>query len=494
MRGQGPGSHGKCSWAWFGDRLFSDRFFAKGIGVSAVIEGDSTLCVSDDLPLLAFACPERVFAWRQGRSVSVAEFLADVGAVATVLPNLACAVNLCEDRYAFLVAFCAVICRGQTNLLPPSRAEQAVNEALAFRDASYALCDVERDGCDHRTVQLPALGRARARHLADLPAISADLVAAVGFTSGSTGSPKPNTKSWAHFRVSSANNSDLLRHALGLDQVTIANIVATVPPQHMYGLELSVLLPLTGPFSVHAARPLFPADVAAALAELPPPRLLVTTPVHLRSLLRSAVTLPALGAIVSATAPLSPELAQTAEMRYCAPVIEVFGSTETCVIAHRRCALEREWSLYAGVDLVARPDGTQVHAAHLPAPVTLHDIVEVLPGRQFRLCGRNADLLEIAGKRASMADLGRRLNDLPGVLDAVVFQLDEADAGGVKRIAALAVAPDRSESELLAELRLAIDPVFLPRPLCLIDRLPRNETGKLPQEALLNALRCARRQ
>ena len=47
--------------------------------------------------------------------------------------------------------------------------------------------------------------------------------------------------------------------------------------------------------------------------------------------------------------------------------------------------------------------------------------------------------------------------------------------------------------ELLAELRLAIDPVFLPRPLCLVDQLPRNETGKLPHEALLNMLRAARR-
>jgi acyl-coenzyme A synthetase/AMP-(fatty) acid ligase len=37
---------------------------------------------------------------------------------------------------------------------------------------------------------------------------------------------------------------------------------------------------------------------------------------------------------------------------------------------------------------------------------------------------------------------------------------------------------------LVEELRQRVDPVFLPRPLIFVDRLPRNGTGKLPQEAL----------
>jgi acyl-coenzyme A synthetase/AMP-(fatty) acid ligase len=121
--------------------------------------------------------------------------------------------------------------------------------------------------------------------------------------------------------------------------------------------------------------------------------------------------------------------------------------------------------------------------------VLLQDIVELLPARRFRLCGRNADLLEIAGKRASLADLTRRLQALQGVLDAVVFQLDPDPGSQVRRIAALAVAPGRTEKELLGEMRQAIDPLFLPRPLRLVEALPRNETGKLPRSALLSALR-----
>jgi acyl-coenzyme A synthetase/AMP-(fatty) acid ligase len=216
---------------------------------------------------------------------------------------------------------------------------------------------------------------------------------------------------------------------------------------------------------------------------------LVTTPIHLQALLRDPVRLPPLAAITSATAPLSQELAAEAEARYGAPVVELFGSTETCVIAHRRATSETAWRVYPDIVLKPQPDGTLVDAPYFGQPVVLQDIVELLPDHAFHLCGRNADLVEIAGKRASLADLTRRLLALPGVTDAVALQLDAEDGSGVRRIAALVVAPERGEAALLDELRLAVDPVFLPRPFRRIAALPRNETGKLARAAVLEALK-----
>jgi acyl-coenzyme A synthetase/AMP-(fatty) acid ligase len=46
------------------------------------------------------------------------------------------------------------------------------------------------------------------------------------------------------------------------------------------------------------------------------------------------------------------------------------------------------------------------------------------------------------------------------------------------------VAPQLDAARLLAALRERIDAAFLPRPLLFVARLPRNSTGKLPQEAL----------
>ncbi|GAA0713112.1 AMP-binding protein [Dokdonella soli] len=453
--------------------------------MSAVLE--SATPESRALPLVKHAEGGRIFAWHGARAVDVTGFLADVATVAAELPAARAAINLCEDRYAFLVAFCAIACRGQTNLLPPSRASQAVEETLAAYPGSYALGEAELTPAPARSLCMPPLPAARGGAVA-VPALAADAVVAIGFTSGSTGQPKPNPKSWQAFHASTQRNVAALTDVLNLAPGAIAHVVATVPPQHMYGIELSVLLPLLGPFAVHGGRPLFPADVAAALAEVPEPRVLVTTPVHLRALLSDPTPLPTLGVITSATAPLPPELAAQAEARYGATVLEMFGSTETCVIAQRRSAHEPDWRLYPGVTLRPQPDGTVVEAPYFSQPVILQDVVEVLPGHRFRLRGRNADLVEIAGKRASLADLTRRVLALPGVHDAVVLQLDEADSMGVRRIAALVVAPERSEAELLNGLREAIDPAFLPRPLRRLDALPRNETGKLPRAALLAAL------
>jgi acyl-coenzyme A synthetase/AMP-(fatty) acid ligase len=437
-------------------------------------------------PLLEGADPARTMAWRHGEAISAERFLADVRAVSASLPSAAAVVNLCEDRYAFLVAFCAVALRGQINLLPSSRAPQAVDEVMRAHPGCYALGEQKLDPPPPGYRQLPSL-EATPPVTADAawPSLPADQVVAIGYTSGSTGAPSANPKTWGSFRASNAGNLARLQATVG-DRF---ELVATVPPQHMYGMEMSVLLPLLGNVGVHTGRPFFPGDVAAALAAVPVPRVLVTTPVHLRALIESGIDLPAIAAMVSATAPLPVELAGAAERRFGAPLLEVFGSTETCVFASRRPTVDEDWSLYDGVSLHPQPDGTAVEAPQLRAPVTLADIVSLSDGgRRFRLCGRHADMLEIAGKRASLADLTRRLLAIPGVRDGVVFQHDDGDALGVHRIAALVVAPGLDEHAILDTLRRAIDPLFLPRPLKRVEALPRNETGKLPRAALLELL------
>ncbi|HVI57778.1 MAG TPA: AMP-binding protein [Luteimonas sp.] len=463
--------------------------------MSAVVQGPFAPATSQpSLQPLAHGDGARAIAFDAGGEVALDTFLAHVRGVAAGLPEAGHAINLCEDRYRFLVAFCAVALRGQTTLLPPSRTRAAIDEVRALHPDSYCLGDGEHCGCAHASLaplphyvrlpdELPRLDGER-------PRIDEDALVAIGFTSGSTGAPRANAKTWRGFRTSTAQNLAALAGLWAEGEVVHA--VATVPPQHMYGMEMSVLLPLLGDVAVHGVRPFFPQDVAQALGEANAPRLLVTTPVHLRALVESGVALPPMAGIVTATAPLSQALAAEAEARFGCEVREVFGSTETCVIARRRTAVEQAWTPLAGVVVAPQPDGMLVRAAHLPQPVLLADLVEVGADGRFELRGRQADLLEIAGKRASLGDLTRRLLAVPGVRDGVVFQLDEADGHGVQRIAALVVAPGLREDDILGALRRSIDPVFLPRRLRLVDALPRNETGKLPRAALLRLLGAGR--
>lgn len=456
--------------------------------MSAVIRTTQADAGHDRTLALVSGAATRGIVFDRHGAVDAATFQAQVRGLAATLPQARYAINLCEDRSRFLVALCAVALRGQITLLPPSRAAIVIDEVRAQHADSYCIGDGAQlpEPCLRVPEVLPQCDGA-------MPSVDPSAVAVIGFTSGSTGVPKPNPKSWAGFAASTAQNVAALRDLWPAD--ALPQIVATVPPQHMYGMELSILLPLLGDAAVHRARPFFPEDVAAALHEASAHRLLVTTPVHLRALLESGIALPPLAGIVTATAPLSQALADFAETRFACEVRELFGSTETCVIARRRTARDRYWTPLSGVSLSPQPDGTLVRGPHLAAPVVLADLVEVQGDGRFRLCGRQSDLLEIAGKRASLAELTRRLLAIPGVVDGVVFQLDEADSSagagagnGVRRIAALVVAPTLDAAAIQAALHSSVDPVFLPRRLRCVAALPRNDTGKLPHSALLALL------
>ncbi|MFO1154432.1 MAG: AMP-binding protein [Rhodospirillales bacterium] len=411
-------------------------------------------------------------AWRHGQPISRRRFLADVSAAAEGLPDRSFALNLCSDRYAFLVAFAAVAVRGQTNLLPTSRVEKVIDETRAAYPDSYCV----KDGHIEALVNAP--DHASAFELT----VAADLAVVVAFTSGSTGRSEPHLKRWGELVAGGL----LAERRFGTFVTPRSSIVATVPPQHMYGLETTIMLPLVTGCAMDAGRPFFAGDIADALAHLPSPRLLVTTPAHLRVAVESGVGWPEVTLVLSATAPLSPRLAAAAEKVFAAPVMEIYGCTEAGSIASRRTTEDDLWTLYDGMVI---KDGLLL-ASHLPEPVPIADVVEVRSENRFALLGRRQDMVNVAGKRASLAYLNAVLADVEGVADGA-FVAAEDPADGSARLMALVVAPGLDRTAVMAALARRIDPLFLPRPLVLVDRLPRNETGKLTREDVVAMIRTA---
>lgn len=432
------------------------------------------------IALFDSADPQRPIAWRHGAPVPLARFQSHVASVVALLPKQAAAgamINLCENRYRFLVAFAAALSVGHRVLLPVSRADRVVAEVEIANPGSYRIDDAAIDAA----LKEPSTAIVDAQ-------IPADMTVMVGYTSGTTGRPKTFPKSWRAVNGCSARSAASIRMAI-VDKAAPVSVLATVPPQHVYGMEMSVLLPLIGNMAVHEGRPLFPADIAAALAELPRPRVLVSTPVHLHAIVESDQAFPPVDVIVSATAPLDRQLAAAACAKLAAELVEVFGSTETCAFASRLTAREEQWRLYEGVRLEPRETGTLVHAPWFDQPVLLEDIVELLPDDRFVVRGRSSDMIDVAGKRASVSDITRRLLAIDGVREAVVFQPEAEGAGTIRRVAALVVAPTLTARDVLEQLAPAVDSAFLPRPLLIVNELPRNELGKLPRENLLRALR-----
>lgn len=465
----------------------------------------------------------RSFAFDGKRIISRPQFVGEVQWVAQQLRQLESAgriVNLCADRYAFLVTLNAAYQADLPVILPQNTAKQAMqqllhaDDVLVYDSGSEAVIDgLEAYQCqrmdnwliDARDHLAGVVARSEST---ELP-INIEDTAATVFTSGSEGRPKPLAKTWHQLKQIGELESDWLLQIVQQaenHQIDVVQLVATVPPQHMYGLETSVMTAQFGAVCMHTARPFFPADVVATLQQMPAPRVLVTTPVHLKVLLKSSLEIPSLAACVCATAALDPELADEVERSWQTEVHEIFGFSEAGAIAHRQPTQQDYWTLFAGITLQQNDDHIAIDAAHLTQPTIVSDAVEVLDEQRFVWLGRAGDMLNFAGKRASLAHLNQILLGISGVEDGVLFQPQEmrpetspemppetasersrpSTGGSLRdaRLVALVVSQQLSAEEVSHSLRQHLDPVYWPKPVLVVPKLPRNAVGKLSQQQL----------
>jgi acyl-coenzyme A synthetase/AMP-(fatty) acid ligase/3-hydroxymyristoyl/3-hydroxydecanoyl-(acyl carrier protein) dehydratase len=455
------------------------------------------------LPLLARRDLSAPLLWRRGEAMSAGAFIAQALALAERLPARGRPVNLCQDRGHFALALAAALLRGQTSLLPPN-ALPATLAALAAEgseagEPAYALVDDSIDSATELPADLPTV------HVATIPAlepatavpgIEADLPAVRLLTSGSTGTPQPHGKRFGQLVLNIGAEAERLAEMLERPSLADVTLVGTVPAQHSYGMESTVLLALLGGAAFEAGRPFYPADIVAALAAVPAPRALVSTPFHLKTLLASGLALPHTALILSATAPLTPQLAAQAEAASGGGrLIEIYGCTEAGQVATRRTTEGEVWWTMGALRLSGAPartlseapaDATWVHGGHVLEPTPLADVIERLDATHFRLFGRAGDVIHVGGKRSSIAHLNFQLNRIPGVEDGAFWLPDgEAQDGEqVARPVAFVVAPGLSAADVAAGLRQHLEPVFVPRRIVFLASLPREGTGKITQATL----------
>lgn len=436
----------------------------------------------DTIPLLSHDAPAAIVAHRHGALVSAQQFLADAAQLAATLPPAQHVLNVCRDRYRFTVGLAACLMTQRVSLLPSTHTPEVIRQLVEF--APDAFCLTDEAACNIALPRFLYPGELHGHNQEwSVPSIPEAQLAAIVFTSGSTGTPLPYKKTWG--RLARCVRDGAPR--LGLLDGRVHTLIGTVPAQHMYGFESTVLLALLSGNAFSAERPFFPADICAAIHSVPRPCALISTPVHLRTLLAADIALPQVDLIVSATAPLDLALAREVEARFGTQLIEIYGSTETGQIATRRTAVSVSWRLCPGVRLTEQGDQVFAHGGHVEQTSALCDVIEIISDEEFLLHGRAADLVNVAGKRSSFTHLNLQLTAIPGVVDGAFF-LQEAASGstGVTRLAAVVVAPGLTTAQLTERLRQRIDPIFLPRPLLMVEALPRNATGKLPQQALLH--------
>ncbi len=444
---------------------------------------------SSRLPLIAYADRERPLAYRHGAVITAAQYLADVYHCAKRLPPSTYVLLACQDRYAFAVGFGAAMVRGQSCLLPSTHTVELIANLASTYEALYCLTDDPACAFDLPTTLIEAglLSDLPAEGLQGIPLIAGDHVAAYVYTSGSTGLPVAHPKHWD--RLVANVQSEGAR--LGIVPGSGYTIVGTVPPQHMYGFESTVLVALQNGAAFEAGRPFYPADIERAIAGVPRPRAMVTTPFHLRAWLTEVAAPSALDLLVSATAPLAITLAEEAEEKTGARLLEIYGSTETGQLATRRTTETSDWTTFDGI-VIHQTEATSIASGtQVEGDVPINDVLELKSERVFILHGRTADMVNVAGKSTTLDYLNHQLLSIEGVEDGVFFAqgVSTEGTGNTTRLAAVVVAPTHTFESLQTALRRKIAPAFLPRPLKLVTSLPRNGTSKLPRAALLELIK-----
>jgi acyl-coenzyme A synthetase/AMP-(fatty) acid ligase len=411
-----------------------------------------------------------------GRRILRDEFLVHVNLARSNLSLNKYAINLCENRYHFLVAFAACVSLEKISLFPNAKVPKEIDRIAKSYPDSCLINDEDIAGLCVDLINVR-------KNLVKNFNINSQQTVAILFTSGTTGKAKKNPKTWGQLNESSIR----VRQRFWPDGVSGKCIIATVPPQHMFGFETSIVYPLTLGVAVHDGHPFYPLDIQQAISESTDSKILITTPLHLKACIGLTKGWGNIDSIVSATSPLSIDIASNAERILGANIFEIYGCSESGAIATRRTSKNNEWELLEDYSIKVSGKSTLLKAIGYEDLIDISDQIKIIDNNFFYLLGRGGDLVKIGGKRESLSGLTCKLREIDGIDDGVFF-IPKEDANSRLRLAALVVSSVLRKEKIMQLLAQTIDSVFLPRPLKIVDNLPYNKLGKLPLNDLIKMI------
>jgi malonyl-CoA/methylmalonyl-CoA synthetase len=351
--------------------------------------------------------------------------------------------------------------------------------------------------------------RAAAAGLAIPPvaAVGPDAVAALLYTSGTTGKPKGALITHRNLADSAAalaavwqlGTGDVLLHAL--------------PLYHAHGLLTSINTLLVAGGAI-LLLPSF--DAAQVVAALPAATVMMGVPTHYARLLRepalAAALTPSFRLFISGSAPLPPALADQFYAQTGRRIVERYGLTEAAIVTALPPGAARRtgwvgWPL-DGVDVrVATAAGTRaslaatgvletrghnVFAGYLNRPgadreaftedgwFITGDVAEIDGEGCVRLLDRARDLVITGGLNVYPREVEIVLDALPGIAQSAVFGVPHPDFGEAV-VAAVELAPGAcfDEAPAIAAARSSLAAYKTPKRIVAVPQIPRNGMGKV---------------
>lgn len=381
-----------------------------------------------------------------------------------------------DDSYLFLVALLATLHAGKTPVMPGHSRVSLLNEQQALFDGLLSDKPLGWSGPALTISSLPQ-DTTQSSALRDI----ADDACVELFTSGSTGQPKRVIKPL----VCLDREAALLAAHFG-ERLAGCRIVASVAPQHLYGLTFRLFLPMALGLPLHATT----LNYAEQLSALNPQHryAFISSPALLKRL-DARLTPPPVELIVSAGGQLAwQDVTRTVEWLKRWPD-EIYGSTETGVLAWRfRDRPDGDWQPLPGVRFMPHNQAFRVFSPLIAEEdgLLLDDSLQFTANGHFQLAGRRGRVVKIEEKRISLSDIEQRLLELEGIRDAVALLVTRS---GRQNIGVLLVLDEHTRqtwqhaSKALEQtwrraLRPTLEPVAIPRYWRVTDDIPVNSMNK----------------
>ena len=381
-----------------------------------------------------------------------------------------------SDKALIAAALFASIAGGPRIVLPYAFSRQAIEEVIETLPCTILCADRPGDlppGCEVITPSTLQHESTNSRTYMD-----PDVPFLMLFTGGSTGKPKV----WSKTPRNMLAEARYLIDTFGIVPNDI--FLATVPPQHIYGLLFSVLIPFASSARVLGGVYTFPGEILRTAAEYKA-SILVSVPIHYRILKSDDLQQYNFRMAFSSAGVLDKGDAAYFHEKTGIDIIEMYGSTETGGVATRRRA--RDGESWRPLDTVAwKILGERLHvksdfiSSTLPRDAegffATADCAEVHGSRSFILRGRADDIVKIGGKRVDLASVQAKIKQIPGVRDAVVVSLPTG-RGRQNELAAL-VATHLDSLHLRKHVAAVSESYAVPKRIIVIDEIPVTPAGK----------------
>jgi len=318
----------------------------------------------------------------------------------------------------------------------------------------------------------------------------------VKLTSGSTG--KPRVLPFTDAQMLADGRQICATMEIRPDDLNLG----LIPFGHSYGLGNLVVPLLAQGTAIVCADSQLPQAIAATVQAWRP-TVFPAVPTLLRALVETSVApgeLDSLRTVISAGAPLAPELARGFHARFGRKIHNFYGSSETGGITYDRggdAALTGRsvGAPLEGVRLRFEPRGRfSVESAavftlgnrrrrrgrgrHRPA-----DRAQLDAQGELVLLGRTGRFVKVGGRRLNLGEVETALRAIPGVRDAFAA-LHAGRADALAAAVAGAIAPDA----LRGALRERLAPWKIPRRLVVLPELPVTARGKTDTRRLRELL------